>query len=69
MKLEGPFQVRTGDTLEVSVDLGSPVQLTGRAVMAYQAGAGRFAAHVSFVDGQRDAIESIDGYIARRIRH
>jgi hypothetical protein len=69
MKLEGPFQVRTGDTLEVSVDLGSPVQLTGRAVMAYQAGSGRFAAHVSFVDGQRDAIESIDGYIARRIRH
>ncbi|HTW09348.1 MAG TPA: PilZ domain-containing protein [Acidimicrobiales bacterium] len=69
MKLEGPFQVSTGDTLEVTVDLGPQVQLTGRAVMAYPSGPARWAAHVSFLDGQREAIDSIDAYIASRMRH
>lgn len=68
MKLEGTFQLSTGDTLEVTVDLGAPVQLMGRAVMAYPTADGKWAAHVSFLDGQRDAIDLVDDFIARRIR-
>lgn len=68
MKLEGPIQLSTGDTLEVTVDLGAPVQLKGRAVMAYPANRGKYAAHVSFLEGQRDAVDVVDDYIAQRAR-
>jgi hypothetical protein len=69
MKLEGPFQLSTGDTLEVTVDLGAKVQLVGRTVMAYPLSKGEWVAHVSFSDGQNDAIDLVDDYIAQSYRH
>ena len=68
LKLEGLFQVSTGDTLEVTVELGAPVQLMGRAVMAYPAPPDQWAAHVSFLEGQRPAVDVVDGYIAQRMK-
>jgi PilZ domain len=68
LKLEGLFQVSTGDTLEVTVDLGATVQLMGRAVMAYPASPGQWAAHVSFLEGQRQAVDLVDDYITQRMR-
>ena len=68
MKLEGRFPLSTGDTLEVTVDLGATVQLVGRAVMAYPLSEGTWAAHVTFVDGQRDLINLVDNYIASHLR-
>ncbi|HMK97174.1 MAG TPA: PilZ domain-containing protein [Acidimicrobiales bacterium] len=66
LKLEGPFQLSTGDTLEVTVDLSPEVQLVGRAVMAYPTSARNWAAHVSFLDGQGDALDVVAAYITRR---
>lgn len=68
MKLEGPFPLSTGDTLEVTVDIGATVQLVGRAVMAYPVSEGTWAAHVTFVDGQADLINLVDDYIASHLR-
>ena len=68
LKLYGPFQLSTGDTIEVTVDLGAPVHVVGRAVMAYPTPYGAWAAHVSFLDGQRDAIDVVDGYLAIQLR-
>jgi hypothetical protein len=68
MKLEGPFPLSTGDTLEVTVDIGATVQLVGRAVMAYPVSEGTWAAHVTFVDGQRELINLVDDYIASHLR-
>jgi hypothetical protein len=68
MKLEGPFQLSTGDTLEITVDLGTPVQLVGRTVMAYPLSQVTWAAHVSFLDGQREVMEAVNGFIAHRFR-
>ena len=68
MKLEGPFPLSTGDTLEVTVEIGATVQLVGRAVMAYPVAEGTWAAHVTFVDGQRDLINLVDDYIASHLR-
>jgi hypothetical protein len=68
LKLEGPFQIGTGDTIEVSVDLGLPVQVVGRAVMAYPTSDGNWAAHVSFLDGQREAIDLVDNYIMLQLK-
>jgi hypothetical protein len=69
MKLEGAFQVSTGDTIEVTVDLGlTPVQIVGRAVMAYPTANGTWTAHVSFVEGQREALDVVDGFLAYRLR-
>jgi hypothetical protein len=68
MKLEGPFPLSTGDTLEVTVDIGATVQLVGRAVMAYPVSEGTWAAHVTFVDGQGDLINLVDDYIASHLR-
>lgn len=67
MKLEGEFAVSTGDTLEVTVEIGPVLQVMGRVVLAYPLDAGRWAAHVCFLDGQREAIEVVDGYIARHL--
>jgi predicted ArsR family transcriptional regulator len=68
MKLEGPVQLSTGDTLEITVDLGVPVQITGRAVMTYRMSPDTWAAHVSFLDDQRDVTDVLDAYIARHFR-
>jgi hypothetical protein len=68
MKLQGPFPLSTGDTLEVTVDLGATVQLVGRAVMAYPVAEGTWAAHVTFVDGQPQLINLVDDYIASHLR-
>jgi hypothetical protein len=68
MKLEGPFQLSTGDTLEITVGLGSAVQVMGRAVMAYRTSEGTWTAHVSFLDGQRDSIDVVASYVAHRFR-
>jgi hypothetical protein len=68
LKLEGALQISTGDTVEVSVDLGVPVQVVGRAVMAYPTADGSWAAHVSFLDNQREAIDMVDSYVALQLR-
>jgi hypothetical protein len=68
MKLVGPFQLSTGDTVEVTVDLGTPVQVVGRVVMAYPTARGTWTAHLSFVDGQREALDMIDSFLAYRLR-
>lgn len=68
MKLEGPFQMSTGDTVEVLVDLGQPVQLACRAVMAYPTTAGNWAAHLCFLEGQRELTEVVGTYIAGQIK-
>lgn len=68
MKLQGPFQASTGDTVEVSVELDQKVALLARTVMAYPLEDGAWATHVSFLPGQREALEALDGYIARRLR-
>jgi PilZ domain len=68
MRLEGPFQLSTGDTVEVAVDLGTPVRVVGRAVMAYPSPTGTWTAHLSFVDGQRQALDVVDGFLAYHLR-
>ena len=68
MKLQGPFQASTGDTVEVSVDLDQKVALLARTVMTYPLEDGAWATHVSFLPGQREALEALDEYIARRLR-
>jgi PilZ domain len=67
LKLTGEAQVSTGDTIEVSIDLGTPVRLTGRVVMAYPTAPGAWAAHVSFNEGQVQATEAVDAYIAGQL--
>ena len=68
MRLEGPFQLSTGDTVEVSLDLGTPIQVVGRAVMAYPSPNGKWTAHLSFVDGQREALDVVDSFLAYHLR-
>lgn len=67
MKLEGPFHLSTGDTVEVSFEAGARVEIACRTVMAYPLGEGNWAAHLCFLEGQREAVEVVDAYIARRI--
>jgi PilZ domain len=67
MKLTGSFQSSTGDTVEVTVDLGTSIQVVGRVVMAYPSNGG-WTAHLSFVDGQREALDVVDGFLAYRLR-
>ncbi len=68
MKLEGPLQLSTGDTIEITVDLGISVEVMGRAVMAYPTRTGVWAVHVSFLDGQREEVDIIDTFIAQQLR-
>jgi PilZ domain len=68
LKLEGPQQLSTGDTLEITMDVDTPVQVMGRAVMAYPTPAGSWVAHVSFLEGQREVIDVVDAYVARQLR-
>jgi hypothetical protein len=50
------------------MELGAPVHVVGRAVMAYPTPVGSWVAHVSFLEGQRDVIEVVDAYVARQLR-
>ncbi len=68
MKLDGPLELSTGDTVEVTVDLGTPVKILGRAVMAYPTANGTWTAHLSFIDGQREALDVVDSFLAYRLR-
>lgn len=68
LKLQGDFHLSTGDTVEVGMDVGSPVQVVGRVVMAYPSDPGPWAVHVSFLDGQPDATETVAAYIAGLLR-
>jgi PilZ domain len=68
MKLDGSFQLSTGDTVEVTVDLGTSVQVAGRVVMAYPSPNGGWTAHLSFIDGQREALDVVDSFLAYRLR-
>jgi PilZ domain len=68
MKLEGAFQLSIGDTVEVTVDLGAPVDVVGRVVMAYPTTRGTWSAHLSFIDGQREALDMVDSFLAYRLR-
>ena len=68
MKLEGAFQLGIGDTVEVTVDLGTRVQVVGRVVMAYPTPRGTWSAHLSFIDGQRESLDVIDSFLAYRLK-
>jgi hypothetical protein len=68
MRIQGPFQLSTGDTVEVSADLGTPVQVVARAVMAYPSGNGMWTAHLSFVEGQRESLDVVDAFLALHLR-
>jgi hypothetical protein len=68
LKAQGDHQLSAGDTIEVSMQLGAPVQVAGRVVMAYPTGPGEWTVHVSFLDGQPDAGATIDEYIAAQLR-
>jgi hypothetical protein len=69
MRLVGAFQLSTGDTVEVTVDLqGTRVQAVGRAVMAYPSADGRWTVHLSFIDGQREALDTVDSFLAYHLR-
>ena len=67
LKLTGSARLSTGDTIEVSMDLGAPVRVTGRVVMAYATTPGTWAAHVSFNEGQPDVTATVDGYISGKL--
>ena len=78
LKLEGAKQLRTGDVIEVTMELAatlvvSPmVSLMCRVVMAYpssaQPGPGKTDAHISFLEGQPDAIEAVDRFVAQELK-
>jgi PilZ domain len=68
MKLEGPLQLSTGDTIEITVELGLSVEVMGRAVMAYPVRTGVWAVHVSFLDSQREVVDIVDTFIAQQLR-
>jgi hypothetical protein len=65
MKLAGGgAHLATGDTVEVTVALGTDrVVVAGRVVMTYSGG-DTFAAHVSFFDDQRESVRTIERYLA-----
>ena len=62
------WQWVTARAPEVTVDIGGTVHLVGRAVMAYPLSEGTWAAHVTFVDGQRNLIDLVDDYLATHSR-
>lgn len=68
MKLQGPLHATTGDTVETVVLLDKRVILLGRVVMTYPLAEGTWATHVNFLPGQREALDALDSYLARRFR-
>jgi hypothetical protein len=78
LKLERARQLRTGDVVEVKLDLSAtlisftgPVTVSGRVVMAYPSAGGADPtttdAHVKFLEGQPEAIEAIDRFVAQQL--
>jgi hypothetical protein len=71
LKLETAYQLTTGDTVEVTMNLsGATARLLGRVVMAYNSSPGRggtYKAHVNFLEGQRQAIELVDRFITQQL--
>ena len=41
--------------------------VTGRVVMGYPTTRGTWTAHLSFLDGQRDALDMVDSFLAYRL--
>jgi hypothetical protein len=78
LKLEGAKQLRAGDLVEVTTELSATLISTGmvslmcRVVMAYpsakQVGPGRTDAHICFLDGQHEAIEAVDRFVAQQLK-
>lgn len=67
LKLRGDYRLSTGDTIEVALDLGSPVQLAGRVVMSHPTGTASWSVHVSFLDGQPDAAAAVDAFVSDQL--
>jgi hypothetical protein len=79
LKLEGAQHLRADETIEVTVQLfaapsGSEgtISIMGRVVTAYPSThsnePGSTDAHVSFIDGQQEAMEVIDRFIAEQLK-
>ena len=68
LKLEGPQQLSTGDTLEVSMELDVPVQVVGEPSWLTRRTNGYWVAHVSFLENQRESIDMVDSYVALQLR-
>jgi PilZ domain len=78
LKLEGAKQLRAGDVIGVTTDLSATPVPTGmvslmcRVVMAYPSakhdGPGRTDAHICFLEGQQEAIEAVDRFVAQQLK-
>jgi PilZ domain len=78
LKLEGARQLRAGDVIEVATELSATlissgmVSLMCRVVMAYPSakhpGRGRTDAHICFLEGQQQAIEAVDRFVAQQLK-
>lgn len=79
MKLEGCQPLSTEDTIEVTVRLAGrstaineTVTIMGRVVMAYPSiqskGPGSTDAHVSFIDGQQEALDLVGRFVAEQLK-
>jgi Tfp pilus assembly protein PilZ len=72
LKLERARPVRTGDTVEVAMELnGVKVALLGRVVMAYPSPGltepGDTDVHIAFHEGQHRAVEEVDRFVAEQL--
>ena len=79
LKLEGGKQLRAGDVIEVTMELSATsssfnatVSLMGRVLVAYpsskSAEPGHTDAHVCFLEGQPEAIEAVDRFVAQQLK-
>jgi hypothetical protein len=79
LKLERAKQLRAGDVIEVTMELSATsisfsamVSLMGRVLMAYpsskSAETGHTDAHVCFLEGQAEAIEAVDRFVAQQLK-
>jgi hypothetical protein len=79
LKLEGAKQLRAGDVIEVTMELSATsisfsamVSLMGRVLMAYPSSTcaepGHTDAHVCFLEGQPEAIEAVDRFVAQQLK-
>ena len=78
LKLEGAKQLRAGDVVEVTTDLSATlfssgtVSLMCRVVMAYPSakhiGPGMTDAHICFLEGQQEAIDAVDRFVAQQLK-
>ncbi len=79
MKLEGCQHLSAEDTIEVTVRLAArstdsdeTISIMGRVVMAYPSNrskvGGSTDAHVSFIDGQEEALEIVHRFVAEQLK-